>query len=265
MKKKIFAALLGAVTLFTACNIPCNAQNTTQIVEMTEWNAHLYDHKSIVPVYYELMEYEYTPVDEEGNEGEPYKPYSEEMIIGFMANLEHEGNSGVVEYQFSKDHSYGFELPSGGCYIKTVDDVDYLLDWTTSNVGTIDGLPQKGSCGVSCVQWSFGRRITYLKKLKEGRYYVTEYDLAKTDVEMVFEELDPEGYYYNAVQAAVGHNKTAENYAEAFCDTFFKPKNCDLNMSTTGSSCIGRRQTAARLWSLYTSDKIIKKEITITY
>ena len=61
--------------------------------------------------------------------------YSMECAIGLMANLFAEGNYGIVEYSFSKNHSYGFNLPSGGFKCKTIRDIIYVRDWTTSNNG----------------------------------------------------------------------------------------------------------------------------------
>ena len=228
-------------------------------VYVSEWNAHMLDHKSVIPIYNGL-------IDLKNEDDETI--YPEEFIIGLIANIEHEGKSGVVEYSFSRYHQYGFELPSGGIKMQTMDDIDYLLDWTTSNEGTQEGWAKKGSCGVSCVQWSFGRRITYLNKLKTNmgdRTEITDFDLSTTDLEMVLEELDPEGKYYKRIMSAVGNNPTASDYAEAFCDYYFMPKYADLNMSTTGESCIERRATAERLWKIYKSEKMMYKKITITY
>lgn len=234
-------------------------ENTEQKILMTEWNAHLLDNETIIPVYNCLKD----AVDESGN-----SLYSDEFIIGFIANIEHESKSGIVEYSFSKNHEYGFYLPSGGSAIENTDDIDYLLDWTVSNEGTKENCAKKGSCGVSLVQWSYGRRITYLNKLKQNmgdRTDVTRYDLSVTDMEMILEELSPDGKYYKNIIAAIGSDRSAENYAEAFCDYYFKPRHSDLNMTGTGLSCTERRATAEYLWEIYNSNRLIYKTVNFVY
>jgi hypothetical protein len=232
------------------------ASNSTELsLSLTEWEAYLIDHENVERIYNTLKDM----TDENGS-----RVYSDQFIIGLISNIMHEGNLGVVEYQFSKYHCYNFELPSGGTKIQSRDDIDYLLNWGTSNDGTEDGKPKKGSCGVSSVQWSYNRRITYLKKLKlniGNKTEVYDSDLAVTDLEMIVTELKPDGKYYKAIMSAVGSDKTAENYAEAFCDHYFLPSHCDQDMSTTGESCLIRRETASELWRKFNSKTKVNKKL----
>ncbi len=258
--KSIINLILCTVIIFPFFSADSvSAEKVTKEVYMTEWNAHLADHKDIVNLYYGLKD----AVDEEGN-----RIYSDEFIIGFLVNVEAEGNTGVVEHVFSRQHAYGFELPSGGSKIRSVYDIDYLLDWTITD-GDTDGIGvAKGSCGVSSVQWSYGRRISYLERLKKninGRWEVTEYDISSTDLEMVLYELEPGRRYYNEVMEAAGDKTDAENYAEALCDKYFKPKNADLNMSGKGESCKTRRKAAKDLWKIFTSEEMVYKTITFSF
>lgn len=242
--RNVLAAVLALVLM-----IPTTSYAKEYVVtqKMTEWNIYLYEHQDLINVYNELFD----ATDEDGN-----KLYSEEFVVGIIANVEHEGAPGVVEYYFSQCGQYGFALPSGGTKIKTIDDVNYLLNWTTSDDETLPGHALKGSCGVSSVQWSYGRRIKWLNKLKESmgkRTVVTQYDLTYADVTMMLEELDVNGYYYNKVMSAVGKNPTAADYAEALCDYYFIPAGADLNYSNTEKACKTRRETADRVWKIYTS------------
>lgn len=242
--RNVLAAFLAIVLM-----IPATAHAKEYVVtqKMTEWNIYLYEHQDLINVYNELFD----ATDEDGN-----KLYSEEFVVGIIANVEHEGTPGVVEYYFSMNGQYDFALPSGGTKIKTIDDINYLLNWTTSDEGSIDGCARKGSCGVSSVQWSYGRRIKWLKKLQESlgkRTVVTQYDLTYADVTMMLEELKLDGYYYNKVMDAVGKNPTAADFAEALCDYYFIPAGADLNYSNEGKACKDRRKTAERIWKIYNS------------
>ena len=236
-----------------------SGEEVTKQVLVSEWNAHLDDHRDLVTLYYGLLD----AVNEDGE-----RLYSDEFIIGFLANVESEGNTGVVEYAFSREGAYEFALPSGSTKIRTLSDINYLLDWTISDEGTVEGGTKKGRCGVSCVQWSYGRRIQYLERLKRntaGRYEITTYDIAVTDLEMVLYELTPGKRYYNEVMEAVGDSKDVRVYAEAFCDRYFKPKKADLKMSGTGDACVARRKLAGDLWKLFKSEEMVYKDITFSF
>jgi len=249
--KKIIIPLLVLIMVIPSMTVVPEKTTATEYTvtqNMTEWNIYLYEHQDLINVYNELFDAR----DEEGN-----RLYSDEFVIGIIANVEHEGAPGIVEYYFSLLHYYDFYLPSGGVKIKTIDDVYYLLNWTTDNSENSLGVFQ-GSCGVSSVQWSYQRRIKWLNKLLaslNGRTVVTQYDLTYADVTMMLEELDINGTYYRKVANAVGKNPTAADYAEALCDYYFIPAKADLNYSNTGSECQDRRETAKELWKKYNSDK----------
>ena len=49
-----------------------------------------------------------------------------DAAIGLMANIVAEGDCGVVEYEFSREHDHGFSLPSGESKITTYSDLNYL-------------------------------------------------------------------------------------------------------------------------------------------
>lgn len=173
--------------------------------------------------------------------------------IGLMANVANEGNYGVVEHSFSKEHKHGFRLPSGGVTIKTKEDIQYLLNWdSTTNTGT---KPYKGSCGVGSVQWSYGRRIAFLNvvmgMVKSGST-IDKNMWMQAESTYMLQELVPGGSYYTTVSKNVGSN-TVEDWAEAFCDYYERPGGCcpkGHKMSHSGSACVTRRATAGKLATL---------------
>ena len=232
-------------------------------VELTPWQYYESTHPRILELYSTFSDVK----DENGE-----RVYSNEFIIGLIANIMCEGNSGEVERSFGKCGAYDFALPSLKPYITTIQDINYLMEWQVTDEGTMEGLPRKGSCGVSVLQWSFERRITYLELLKQTvaeRYGcsieelsedtpVTVFDLSTTDRRMFLEELAPDGKYYANIEGAMtGWCRTREGslgaaeYAEAMCDFYVRPKYCDGDMSTTGESCISRRILAEQLWSVF--------------
>ncbi len=264
MKKNILRTVINLILCIslslTVFSSDLNSEEeVSKEVLVSVWNAHLDDHRELINIYYGLLD----AVDEEGE-----RLYSDEFIIGFLANVEVEGNAGVVEYAFSREGAYDFALPSGGSKIRSQSDIAYLLEWTISDEGTTEGGPKKGSCGVSSVQWSYGRRLQYLERLKantEGRYEITSYDITTTDLEMILYELAPGKRYYKEVMEAVGTGTDVRVFAEAFCDKYFKPKNADLKMNGKGESCIARRKKAGELWKLFTSEEMVYKDITFSF
>ena len=159
--------------------------------------------------------------DEDGN-----RVYSDNFIDGLVANICGEGKTGQVQFTFSREHQYGFYLPSGGDIIQTRADIDYLMAWTTSDEETEEGLDKKGSCGVSQIQWSYGRRIKWLNILKDvigDRDTVTKDDLLLADTKMFIRELDPSGKFWENVQSYLPENPTSADYAEAICRGYVKP------------------------------------------
>lgn len=256
--KNAIIALLVLIMAIPAVSTTAEAKDYTVTQYMTEWNIYLYEHQDLINVYNELFD----ATDEDGN-----RLYSDEFVIGIIANVEHEGAPGVVEYYFSLCHDYNFYLPSGGTKIKTIDDINYLRNWTTSDDGSIDGCALKGSLGVSSVQWSYKRRLKWLDKLTESmgrRTIVTQYDLTYADVSMMLEELDLDGNYYKKVANAVGKNPTAADYAEALCDYYFIPNKADYNMSGTSVECKTRRESAKELWRIYNSTEEVLYTFTVT-
>jgi len=177
--------------------------------------------------------------------------YSVKTAVGLMANLYHEGNYGVVEYSFSKSHSFGFYLPSGSTNgkAKTIADIQYVRDWTTSNQE--NGLTlKKGSCGFGSLQWSFERRVKFAKvclELMQSDSDVTDTNYAIAEAKYIAQELQ-NTYYTKVKNAAEKYGDTVESWAEAFTDYYEKPSGCDGNMSGTGSSCKQRRATARSLY-----------------
>lgn len=257
--------MLGSI--FQCSPIVSAKETYSYTTTLSEWNIWLWEHQDYINVYNTVRDAVFEDKERE-------EVYPDEFLIGLIANIICEGTPGIVEYSFSSQHQYGFYLPSGGCRIQTMSDIDYLLNWTTSNVGTKEGGVQKGSCGVSSVQWSFGRRITWLNLLKdhmkeEGRTEVTRYDLNYADTEMILAELDPDNEkysYYSRIQRALANtsNPTAEDYAEALCDIYFSPAGCDLYYLGTGTACITRRAVAKDLWSIYTNPNTRPYEIVMT-
>jgi len=135
--------------------------------------------------------------------------YSINAAVGLMANLVHEGNYGVVEYAFSKYHNFGFYLPSGSTNgkAKTIKDIEYVRDWTTSNVlgFTLDGplMLKKGSCGFGSIQWSFGRRVNFAKvclDIMKSDEDVTDTNWAIAEAQYISQEL--QNTYYTKIQSA---------------------------------------------------------------
>lgn len=221
--------------------------------ELTDWEFYLHQHPDAALVYSTFSQ----KLDEKGN-----RIYSDEFIIGLLANISCEGKPGYVEGAFSKHHQYGFSLPSGETYIKNLEDIEYLLNWTTNNKGTKSKYAKKGSCGVSSVQWSYGRRIEWCNILKNilvssNRTECTEIDYHNANKEMFFKELAPSGYYYPKIEKCAKNNGgSASSYAEAICDIYEAPGSADLNMSGTGEACKIRRAIAKDLWAIFISTNV---------
>lgn len=226
--------------------------------KLTDWEFYLHQHPDAALVYGTFSQ----KLNEKGN-----RIYSDEFIIGLLANIACEGSPGYVEGAFSKYHQYSFYLPSGGTHIKTLDDVEYLLNWTTSKKDSKKGWASKGSCGVSSVQWSYGRRIEWCNILKDilvsaDRTECTEIDYHNANKEMFFKELDPSGYYYSKIEkCAKTDGGSVESYAEAICDIYEAPGSADLDMSGTGDACKTRRAVAKELWSIFKSNNVDTYEI----
>lgn len=216
--------------------------------ELTDWEFYLHQNPESALIYGAFSQ----KLDEEGN-----RIYSDEFIIGLLANIACEGAPDSVEEAFSVKHQYGFYLPSGGTIIKNLEDVEYLLNWTTSDNGSQKGCFLKGSCGVSSVQWSYGRRIKWCSILKDilvlsNRTECTIIDFNKANKEMFFSELEQNGYYYPKIEKfAQKDGCSAESYAEAICDIYEAPGGADLNMSGTGEACKTRRAIAKDLWAIF--------------
>lgn len=216
-----------------------------------KWDAYLEENEEARLVYDTFSK----EMDEEGN-----RLFSDEFIIGLLANMEHEGTPGKVEGAFANCGQYGFRMPSGKNIIQDKADIDYLLSWTIVDDEYIAGCVRKGSCGVSSLQWSFGRRITWLKILEdvleeEGKTSCNISDFYKANMKMFLKELTPtksETCYYNlVVKAAEKNGGDVESYAEAICDYYVAPGGADLDMSGTGSACKERRESAARIGEIY--------------
>ena len=176
--------------------------------------------------------------------------YSVECAIGLMANLVAEGNYGIVEYAFSKSHSFGFRLPSGGSVCKTIADIEYVKNWTTSNEGTGSSKWKKGSCGFGSVQWSYGRRVNFAKiclSIMKNDSDVNNNNWSIAEATFITQELKNE-YYDKIEKAARKAGGSVEAWAEAFCDRYEMPQNADLKMTATGSACITRRKNAKDIY-----------------
>jgi hypothetical protein len=178
-----------------------------------------------------------------------------------LANIKHEGAPGVVEHSFSKQHQYDFFLPNGGSVIENTEDIDYLLAWTITDEETVEGYAKKGSLGVSSLQWSYGRRITWLTILKDilqekGKDTCNLEDLNEANRKMFLEELSPDykkNYYETVVTFAEENGGTVDAYAEAICDYYVVPSKADLNMSKEGDACIERANTSIEIWRIFES------------
>ena len=176
--------------------------------------------------------------------------YSNECAIGLMANLVAEGNYGIVEYSFSKSHNFGFYLPSGGVKCKTIADINYVKNWTTSNEGSGNSKLKKGSCGFGSVQWSFERRVNFanicLSIMKEDSD-VHDGNWSIAEATFITQEL--KGGYYNSVKnAAINAGGSVEAWAEAFTDKYERPSGADLKMTGVGTACKTRRKYAREIY-----------------
>ena len=182
--------------------------------------------------------------------------YSVKCAIGLMANLVAEGNYGIVEYAFSKSHGYGFSLPSGGFKCKTIKDIEYVRDWTTSDAGTGNNKLKKGSCGFGSVQWSYDRRVNFAKiclSIMKKDSDVNDANWAIAESTFMTQELKG-GYYSKIEKAAINAGDTVEAWAEAFADKYEKPDGADLKMNATGNACKIRRKYATEIYQ-YLKDK----------
>ncbi len=162
--------------------------------------------------------------------GEDNMPlFTKECVFGLVANVIREGgNNGTVQWQFSAEGAYGFKLPSGGKAVQTRDDVIYLKNWTTSDEESIAGLPLKGSCGVSAVQWSYGRRIKWCDILLEiigDSTNVSQEDILLTDIKMIAAELSKDGKFWSNITA--WNPETPSDWANAICRCYVAPRDVD--------------------------------------
>ena len=175
--------------------------------------------------------------------------YSVECAIGLMANLAAEGNYGIVEYAFSKNHCYNFHLPSGGYKCKTIKDIEYVKNWTTSDVGSQKW--KKGSCGFGSVQWSYGRRVSFANiclSIMKKDSDVNDANWALAEATFIIQELKNQ-YYNNIKTAATNAGGSVEDWAEAFTDKYEMPQGSDRNMSGTGAACKTRRKYARDIYN----------------
>ena len=176
--------------------------------------------------------------------------YSNECAVGLMGNLVAEGNYGIVEYAFSKSHNFGFSLPSGGVKCKTIDDIKYVKNWTTSNEGSGNSKWKKGSCGFGSVQWSYERRVNFanvcLSIMKEDSD-VHDGNWSIAEATFITQELKG-GYYSSVKNAAVNAGGSVEAWAEAFTDKYERPSGADLKMTGTGTACKTRRKLARDIY-----------------
>lgn len=141
--------------------------------------------------------------------------YDLNVVLGMMGCSACEGNIDSVEYTFSKyGSSFGFNMPSGTSgKIQTWADIQYLMNWDASSkekvTGTDGSKVQKGSCGVGAAQWSFGRRITFLKLLPSGKNPTYD-DFAQATANMYLTELS--GSYSKVVSGCKGKNAYDSGY-----------------------------------------------------
>ena len=177
--------------------------------------------------------------------------YNPECAIVLMAKILAEGNYGIVEYAFSINHSYNFRLPSGGSKCKTIKDIEYVRDWTTSDEGS--GKLKKGSCGFGSVQWSYMRRVNFANiclAIMKNDPDVNDSNWATAEVTFIIHEL--KNGYYNAIKkAALNAGGSLEGWAEAFTDKYEIPSSAAHNMNNmTGSrsACKTRRQCTRKIY-----------------
>ena len=165
-----------------------------------------------------------------------------------MANQLAECNYGIVEYAFSINHTYNFRLPSGGSKCKTIKDIEYVRDWTTSNEGS--GKLNKGSCGFGSVQWSYMRRVNFANiclAIMKNDPDVNDSNWSIAETIFIIHELK-NGYYNSIKKAAINAGGSVEDWAEAFTDKYEIPLGLDSNMSNTGPACKTRRQYARNIY-----------------
>ena len=185
--------------------------------------------------------------------------YSVECAIGLMANLVAEGNYGIVEYSFSKNHSYNFYLPSGGVKCKTIKDIEYVRDWPTTNDNTSNSKLKRGSCGFGSVQWSFGRRVNFANmclSIMKNDSDVNDENWAIAEATFITQELK-NGYYSRVESAALKAGGSVADWAEAFADKYEIPSGSDRNMSGTGPACIKRRKNAVEIYNYLKSKNVL--------
>ena len=177
---------------------------------------------------------------------------SDEFIWGFVGSSIEEGRAGLVQYSFSRKGAYGFELPSGGTKIKTLEDIIYLESWTTSDKGTEEGLPKKGSLGVGSVQWSYERRLKYCEILKElisDPRHISDEELKMADIKMISYELSET--YKETVTKELPDKPTERDCCDALCIKYFG--------ITSEESREERCDNAEKFYSRYLSEKRARK------
>ena len=174
----------------------------------------------------------------------------DKFIWGLIGSSIEEGRAGLVQYSFSRKGAYGFELPSGGTKIKTLDDISYLESWTISDKDTEEGLPKKGSLGVGCIQWSYDRRIKYCKVLRSvisNENYITDEELQRADIEMILKELRDSSVFIEAIENDLPKEPDVTDYCKSLCVHYFGIKEED--------SITNRCENANELYIRYNSEK----------
>lgn len=176
--------------------------------------------------------------------------YGEEFAYGLMANVFAEGNAGVVEYAFSKNHYWGFELPSKKTVIQNEQDVNYLLSWDASSKEKDEHGYQKGSVGVGLCQWSFERRISVCTLYKEKCSQYSQDEYIGVEVQFMLNEF-LQDYYKSKILTDKTLNDCTEA-AKAICLYYEVPAN-------RNSKAIQRISYAEEIKELLTSVRLSNK------
>lgn len=155
-----------------------------------------------------------------------FSEYGTNTTIAIMASVKSLSSvkPGTVEYAFASKKAFGFKLPSGGKQIKTIADIEYLMNWdTTSQSLDKKTKVRKGSCGVGMLGWSYDRRKDlcgmYLQYMTTDAD-VTPENLMKAEIAFMRSELDT---IYSSTLASMKSQKTASNAAAKFITGYVKP------------------------------------------
>ena len=179
-----------------------------------------------------------------------FSEYGTNTAVAIMASIKSLSSAkpGIVEYAFASRKAFGFRLPSGGKQIKTIADIEYLMNWDSTS-RTIDKKTKvrKGSCGIGMMGWSYDRRKAlcgmYLQYMTTDAD-VTPENLMKAELEFMKSELET---VYSSVLKSKKSQKTASNAAAKFITGYAKPFKTSVAATKASKEALNIQKALSRV------------------